>query len=221
MSVAENPGNLTGTDQHLWNIGTHDAPVRRRGGDDLRGWGALAILPAFGIDTLAVAVGLGTAGVPRIRLTVVVALFEGGMPLIGALVGQWLGGFASGYAVWGAVALLGFLGLREFLEGCRDIRPPDDASAQDDPVGQSPPAAWGLILVGLGVSTDELGAGLAAGVAHLPLRILAPALALQAFLLTYLGLRAGATLRRIAGRYGAILAGIALLAVAVGIALIR
>ncbi len=187
----------------------------------MRGWGALAILPAFGIDTLAVAVGLGTAGVARKRLAVVVALFEGGMPLVGALVGQWVGRLASGYAVWGAAAFLVFLGLRELVEGWRELGTPNDASAEDETLAQRHPAGWGLILIGLSVSTDELGAGLAAGVARVPLRILAPALALQAFLLTYLGLRAGATLRRIAGRYGEFLAGIALLAVAVGIALIR
>jgi putative Mn2+ efflux pump MntP len=73
------------------------------------------------------------------------------------------------------------------------------------------------VAAGLGVSLDELGAGVAVGAGRLPLRILAPALAVQAVLFTYAGLHAGHMLQRLAGRYGEIAAGVALIAVAIGI----
>jgi putative Mn2+ efflux pump MntP len=188
------------------------------------GWGSLAIVPAFGIDTLAVAVGFGTAGLAdRRRLAVVVAAFEGAMPVLGAFVGGWLGRLASGYAVWGAAALLALLGLRELAEGWRELREDCDGDDDEAPPGEGAGplggqiAGWGLLLAGLSVSMDELGAGLAAGAARLPLRILVPALALQALVFTYAGLHAGAALRRLAGRYGEMAAGIALVAAAVAI----
>lgn len=199
----------------------------------MAGWAALAIVPAFGIDTFAVAVGLGTAGLAqRRRLAVVVAVFEGAMPLLGAFVGGWLGRLISAYAVWGAAGLLAVLGVRELAEGWRELHEHDapaeygDGNDDDGPRGEGAGflrrnlAGWGLVLAGLSVSVDELGAGLAAGAAHLPLRILAPALALQAAVFTYAGLHAGAALRRVAGRYGEIAAGLALLAVAVGVVLL-
>lgn len=187
------------------------------------GWGAVAIIPAFGIDTFAVAVGLGTAGLAkRRRLAVVIAVFEGVMPLLGALVGGWLGRVGSGYALWAAAALLAFLGLRAMAEGWRELDEDAEGDDADAPTGEGAHllrghvAGWGLVLAGLSVSVDELGAGLAAGAAQLPLRILAPLLALQAVLLTYAGLHAGAALRRWAGRYGELMAGLALVAVAIG-----
>lgn len=188
----------------------------------MHGWASLAIVPAFGMDTFVVAVGLGAAGVgARRRLALVVALFEGGMPVVGALIGGWLGHLISGYAIWGAAALLAFLGAREALEGWRELHEDDDDD--DDGHGEAGPlvraglAGWALVAAGLSVSVDELGAGLAAGAAQLPLRLLVPALALQAAVFTYAGLHAGQALRRWAGRYGELAAGLALIAVAVGI----
>ncbi len=195
------------------------------------GWSALAVVPAFGIDTLAVSVGLGTAGLAqRRRLALIVAVFEGLMPIVGAAVGNWVGGLLARYAVWAASALLALLGLRELAEGWRELHEDDgdgDEDADDDdddgPSGEAAAlrkrnlAGWGLIAAGLSVSMDELGAGFAAGAARFPLRVLAPALALQAALFTYAGLHAGAALRRLAGRYGEIAAGLAMLAVAAGV----
>ncbi len=191
--------------------------------DDLSGWAVLAIVPAFGIDTLVVATGIGASGaVNRHRLALVIALFEGGMPLIGALIGSWIGGLVAAYAVWGASLLLALLGVYEILEGFRELRgddDDDDGDAQAEAL-QHRLLGAGLIVAGLSVSMDELAAGLAAGAAQLPLIALAPALALQAGLFTYLGLHAGQRLRRWAGRYGEVVAGAALIAAAVVVVLL-
>lgn len=191
----------------------------------MTGWGALAIVPAFGLDTFAVAAGLGAAGLgERRRLAVTVAVFEGGMPLVGVVAGAWLGRLFSGYAVWVAAALLAFLGLREIAEGWRELREQDD-DRRDPPRGgeavrRRSLGVWALLATGIAVSMDELGAGLAAGAARFPLGVLAPALALQAVVFTYAGLRAGTLLKRLTGRYGEIVAGAALLAVGIAIALV-
>ncbi len=186
----------------------------------MSGWAVLAIVPAFGIDTLVVAAGLGAAGVAdRRRLALVIALFEGLMPLVGACVGNWLGGLVAGYAVWAAAVLLGLLGVYEIVEGLRDLQRGDDdgedEAAERVAALERKLVGAGLIVAGLSVSMDELAAGLAAGAAELPLALLVPALALQAGIFTYLGLHAGHRIRHLAGRYGEAVAGIALILAAV------
>lgn len=195
----------------------------------MTGWSALAIVPAFGIDTLAVAAGLGAAGtVGSWRTAAAFAAFEGLMPVAGALVGGALGAHLGRVAAWAGAALLVALGARQLAEGWGELRQRDDEDETADrdrgpgaagrgrpsPVA---PGGWALMAGGLSVSMDELGAGLGAGAAGLPLPFLAPALAAQAVLCTALGLAAGAGLRRLVGRYGDLAAGVAL--VTVGLAL--
>jgi putative Mn2+ efflux pump MntP len=185
----------------------------------MSGWAVLAIVPAFGIDTLVVAAGLGAAGVAdRRRLALTIALFEGLMPLVGALIGNWLGALISGYAVWAAAVLLTCLGIYEVLAGLRELRQGEDGeeeAAERLEALERKLVGAGILVAGLSVSMDELAAGLAAGAAELPLVVLVPALALQAALFTYLGLHAGHGIRRLAGRYGEVVAGVALFLAAI------
>jgi len=186
----------------------------------LSGWTVLAIVPAFGVDTFAVAAGLGSAGfADRRRLALVIAAFEGGMPLLGALIGAGIGALIAAWAVWAASALLALLGLREIVAGLREAREDDDDDERARALVERFAGA-GLIAAGLSVSLDELTAGLAAGAARLPLDVLVPALALQAFIFTYAGLHAGERLRRWAGRYGDVVAGLALIAAAAVVAFV-
>lgn len=179
---------------------------------------ALFIVPAFGIDTFVVAVGLGSGRFTgRWRLAATVAVFEGGMPLLGAVIGAWVAHLLSGVVVYGAAALLAALAVRELREGIHELREDDD---EDEDENQGSEEAGrlrratslaALMGAGLAVSLDELAAGLAAGAARLNLVVLMPALALQAVLFTLLGLAAGARLRRAVGRYGEVAGGVALL----------
>ncbi len=185
----------------------------------MSGWAVLAIVPAFGIDTLVVAAGLGAAGVAdRRRLALTIALFEGIMPLVGALIGNWLGELIAGYAVWAAAVLLTCLGIYEALEGIRELRQAEDGeeeAAERLQALERKLVGAGIIVAGLSVSMDELAAGLAAGAAELPLTVLVPALAIQAALFTYLGLHAVHRIRHLAGRYGEVVAGVALFLAAI------
>jgi putative Mn2+ efflux pump MntP len=189
------------------------------------GLAALAVVPAFGVDTFLVAVGMGATGQGDARLAWVAAAFEGAMPLAGAAVGNFLGSVVPWASKGAATAILVLLAFRQLVEAIRERREAAQPKAQAEgagrPVSSLPqvPTAWGLVALGLSVSLDELAAGVAAGVAHLPWTVLAPSLALQAALATGLGLRAGSRLRRWAGRYGELTAGLALLAAAAAVAL--
>jgi len=167
----------------------------------------LLIFLALGLDTLAVALGLGLGGLPRsrwLRVGLVFACFEGLMPLVGLLLGQGLGtrlgGFATDAAA-GILIVLGGLAIREALQ--------DD---DDDALGRVAVAGRprALVLAGLSVSLDELAVGLALGVLHVPLGPALAYIALQAFALTFGGLALGARLGARLGERAELVAGVVL-----------
>jgi putative Mn2+ efflux pump MntP len=175
---------------------------------------ALVVVPAFGMDTFIVAVGLGTGWFTgRWRLAAIVAVFEGGMPLLGAVIGAWVAHFLSRLVVYVAAALLAALAVREIREGIHELREDahDEEGSGESGRLRNATSCMALLGAGFAVSLDELTAGLAAGAARLNLAVLIPALALQAVLFTLLGLAAGAGLRRAVGRYGEVAGGLALL----------
>jgi len=155
--------------------------------------GTIALFASLGLDTLAVSLGLGVAGLPRtswLRVGLTFAAFEGLMPVLGLLIGARLSAAAGAAATYAAASLLIVLGLVEIREALTG----DDAT--------SPPLAAGgraLLLGGLSVSLDELAVGFTLGVLGVALGPALAYIAAQAFVLTFVGLRLG---RRIGARLG-------------------
>jgi putative Mn2+ efflux pump MntP len=169
---------------------------------------------ALGLDTLAVAISLGVARLPRERwwrVAGVFASFEGGMPIIGLLIGAGLAGVLAEVAGYAAAVLLigvGVRELREALSGDDD----DDVAAAVTARGRP------IVLTALAVSLDELAAGFSLGVLAVPVGPALLYVAAQAVAFTFLGLflgeRAGARLGARAALASAVLLivlGIALL----------
>jgi len=166
------------------------------------------IFLALGLDTLAVALGLGLGGLPRtrwLRVGLVFACFEGLMPIAGLLLGQGLGarlGALATYAAAGILLVLGGLEIREALQDDDDDDGPDRAALAERPRA--------LLLAGLSVSLDELAVGLALGVLHVPLGPALAYIALQAFALTFSGLALGTRLGARLGERAELVAGVVL-----------
>jgi manganese efflux pump family protein len=154
---------------------------------------------ALGLDTLAVALGLGLSGLPRerwLRVGLTFALFEGFMPVIGVVVGHRLVRSLGEPAGYLAAALLIIIGLLAIKEAASENDAEDDhapAALPGDPGGR--PLAW----LGLSVSLDELGVGFSLGVLKTPLGPALSYVALQAFVFTFVGLSLG---RRVGARLG-------------------
>lgn len=173
----------------------------------------IALILPLGMDTLAVALALGVAGISarrRMRIALVFSGFELAMPLLGAAAGAPIGhaiGHAAGYVAASVlIALGGYVLLIE---------------SEEDPVGlltMTRAGAVGSVALGLSVSLDELTIGFSAGLLRLALLPLVVAVGVQAFLVTQLGVRLGARLGRRWREPAERLAGAAL--IAMGLALL-
>ena len=149
---------------------------------------ALLIVP-LGLDTLAVAAALGMAGVSGregLRASVLFSSFEAGMPLVGLAAGAPLGRAIGGDADYVAIAVLVALGLYTLLGSERT------GQARLAELTQRGGAA--TLLLGLSISIDELAIGFTLGLLRLPTPLVIGLIALQAFVLTQLGLRVGGRL---------------------------
>jgi len=114
---------------------------------------AALVLPLC-LDTFAIAAAVGVQrprGAERLRLGAVFAAFEGGMPLVGLLLGLALAQLLAGAAEYVAIAVLAGAGLW-MLRG-------DD----DDAEGLRSARGLRLVMLGLSVSLDELAIGFTMG----------------------------------------------------------
>lgn len=167
------------------------------------------LLLPLGVDTFAIAAALGVAGLAgtaRRRASLVMAIFEAGMPVVGVVVGTAAGVVAGRLAGWIAIALLvtaGVLMLRRDEEGEED-RVRSLASMH----------GLALVTVGLSVSIDELAVGLSLGLAGIPLALGVAWIAVQALVAAEAGMRLGGRVGERIREGAERLAGLALIAVA-------
>jgi putative Mn2+ efflux pump MntP len=144
------------------------------------------ILP-LGLDTFGVALALGISGLHagrRIRLALLFAAFETGMPLVGVALGVPLGHALGTAAEYIASALLIALGLYILLTD-------DDGGEGDRLVSLTQGGLLGGVALGVSISLDELAIGFSAGLLRLPLVPLVLGIGVQAFIVTLVGLRLG------------------------------
>jgi manganese efflux pump family protein len=120
------------------------------------------VLP-LGIDTFALAAGLGTLRPPirtRIRLSTLFVVFEVGMPLVGVLAGHTMGALTGSWSEWLAAAVL--IGVGVWFLVRRDEGEEKRASRL---LSANPLMAAAL---GVSISLDELAIGFSLGLSNLP-----------------------------------------------------
>jgi putative Mn2+ efflux pump MntP len=151
--------------------------------------GLVALLVPLSLDTFAIAAAMAIAGLPasqRLRVSLLLAGFEAGMPLIGIGLGQALGQTVGSFGDHLAGAALVVLGAYMTLGG--DDEGADGASVLARTHGLA------VIALGVGVSLDELAIGFSIGLLDLPVVWAIVFIACQAFVAAQLGLRLGARL---------------------------
>ncbi|MDQ1704826.1 MAG: manganese efflux pump family protein [Frankiaceae bacterium] len=146
------------------------------------------ILP-LALDTFAVAAAVGMTAMSRrrqLRFSLVFAVFEGGTPAVGLLLGGPLGHALGAAADYIAIGILMAFGAYTLLH-------------QDSEEGERAARLAGargvaLLLLGLSVSLDELAIGFTLGLLRVPVVPVLIAIGVQAFLVAQLGFRVGAKL---------------------------
>ncbi|HXB03863.1 MAG TPA: manganese efflux pump [Candidatus Angelobacter sp.] len=147
----------------------------------------IALVLPLCLDTFAVAAALGMTpptGAQRIRFSLLFAAFEGGMPVIGLLVGAGLGRVIGSWSEY--VAIVALAGLGAYMLWARAD------NADEDRVRQLA-ASRGLavIALGLSVSLDELAIGFSLGLLNVPIVPAIVLIAAQAFVVSQVGFALG------------------------------
>lgn len=173
------------------------------------------VLP-LGLDTFGVAAAVGVAGVDgrrRLRLSILFAMFEGAMPLVGLGLGAGAGRAVGVYADYAAgVVLLGLGGYLLWPGG-------DEEGARAAELAHARGVA--LLALGVSVSLDELAIGFSAGLIGLPVVPAVVLIAVQAFVVAQVGIRVGARVGERVREGAERLAGVALVMLGAGVILAR
>ena len=145
----------------------------------------IALVLPLGLDTFAIAAALGMTRLTtaqRIRFGLLFAAFEGGMPVIGLLVGVGLGRVIGGWSEYVAIAALAGLGL--YMLFGRD---------EDDERVRKLVTSTGtaMVVLGLSVSLDELAIGFSLGLLNVPIVPAIVLIAAQAFIVSQVGFAIG------------------------------
>jgi len=145
----------------------------------------IALVLPLGLDTFAIAAALGMTRLTvsqRVRFGLLFAAFEGGMPVIGLLVGVGLGRVIGGWSEYVAIAALAGLGFYVLFR--RD----EDGERAKKLVAST---GMAMIVLGLSVSLDELAIGFGLGLLSVPIVPAIVLIAAQAFIVSQVGFAIG------------------------------
>jgi putative Mn2+ efflux pump MntP len=178
----------------------------------------LFIAVGVAMDVFAVSLGIGCAGQAttaraKFRLAFHFGLFQGGMTLLGWLLGSTVVNLIAGFDHWIAMLLLAWVGGRMVLEGLsrHEEKPVEECS---DPTRGS-----SLVMLSVATSIDALGVGLS--LALLKVNVLSASLLIGAvsLVVSVIGLLGGSRLSRRFGKSVEVLGGLVLIAIGVRIVL--
>jgi len=140
----------------------------------------------LGLDSFALSAAIAIAGVKggaRYRISALMACFEGGMPLVGLLLGRPLGNAFGSTADYVAIGVLIAFGVWMLVHD-------EDEDEQMRKLASL--RGWGMIVLGLSISMDELAIGFTIGLLKVPVIPALVAIFVQAFVLSQIGFRVGA-----------------------------
>src|ERR1700736_724867 len=177
---------------------------------------AIALILPLALDTFAIAAALGMTrltGAQRVRISLLFAAFEGGMPVVGLLVGAGLGRVVGAWSEY--IAIAGLAGIGAYmLFGSGD---------NDEKLAANLATSRGVAVIGLGlsVSLDELAIGFSLGLLKVPIVPAILLIALQAFVVSQVGFALGGRIGEATREGAQRLAGAVLLAIAAALLLAK
>jgi putative Mn2+ efflux pump MntP len=167
----------------------------------------LIIAVSLAMDCFAVSLGIGCS-LPScdkravFRLSFHFGFFQGGMTLLGWLVGNTILPYKENFDHWIAFLLLAWIGIRMIREGL---------SKETETVTGDPTRGGTLILLSIATSIDALGVGLSLSILQTNIAFSSIMIGFVSFLFTIIGLRFGNRLNNKFGKKIEILGGLVLL----------
>ena len=181
-------------------------------------WILLVIAFGLAMDCFAVSLGIGASPTPCtprsiFRLSFHFGLFQGGMTLLGWLLGSTVVNLIAGFDHWIAMLLLAWVGGRMVFEGFSRHEEKPVEECNDPTRGSS------LIMLSVATSIDALGVGLS--LALLKMNVITASLVIGAvsLIVSVIGLLGGSRLSRRFGKDVEVLGGLVLIAIGLRIVL--
>jgi manganese efflux pump family protein len=175
---------------------------------------------SLGVSNLAAAIGIGASGLSaaaRLRVLLTFGLFEGGMPIVGLLIGHGLAAWTGRQAKWVGAALLVVVGSYAIFTWVQARRRSQVSSPR---TGASSGSAWLKVTVsGFALSLDNLVAGFALGGYQVSLVVGALVFAVVSVVMSLAGLELGARIGNWTAESGELIGGVVLVGVGVAIGL--
>lgn len=183
----------------------------------------LLVAVSLGLSNFAgsVAIGLSASVTARLRtkLAIIFGLFEGGMPIVGLLIGRQLAHAVGSRASLIAGLLLAATGVYTLVEALRaETGDGTPLGSELIEAGVGRRGMVQLIITGAALSLDNLAAGFALGAYNVSLPGAAVLIAVVSVAMSLVGLELGDRLGQRVERGSGVLGGLVLIAVGVAIA---
>lgn len=170
----------------------------------------IGVLGPLAIDTFVLGAALGIVGLKpreRLRMSLVLAAFEGGMPVGGFLVGGLIGGVLGRFAGYTGIVFL-------VVAGALLLRPGNEDAETRRLKLLSRARGLAVIDLGLSISVDEATIGLSLGLLGISLLLAVVWITIQALVAAQLGMRLGSRVGEELRERAEQLAGVVLIAMA-------
>lgn len=178
----------------------------------------VVVAAAVGIGNFAAALGMGMSSGAnarsRLEVGIVFGVFEGGMPVLGLLLGHGVARNLGTAAKPVGGILLGVLGCVAIVRELLARRRSAPRVVASDESGRR---VLRLLLTGAVLALDNLVVGFALGTYHVSLAVAAILIGAVSVVLSLLGLEIGGRLGTRLGPYGDLVGGVLLVAVGIGI----
>lgn len=177
------------------------------------------VAAAVGIGNFAAAVGLGIPGVTarlRLEVALVFGVFEGGMPIVGLIVGHQASNLLGKSAGPASGTLLGLVGAWSVgTELVKSRRSTHDEVGPQDTAGQKHKSFMKLIVTGAVLGIDNLVVGFALGTYRVGIVTAAILIGAVSVILSLAGLEVGRLVGSKLGPFGELVGGLVLIVVGV------
>ncbi len=164
-------------------------------------------------DTFAVSLSCGVVQsrirfFEAVRIAFVLALFQGGMPVLGYFLGSTVSQYVGKFDHWVAFALLAFLGIRMIIEGLRKVEDKTPRDFRNMSV---------LLTMAVGTSIDALAVGISFAFLQTNIWIAGVIIGIVTFLASMTAIRIGKSAGSHLGQRVEIIGGIILAVIGVKI----